>query len=154
MRAVLRSIALAVLLLSLSTFPANAGVAWCEDDPLIIVNGRHLHATVGFDRANLPYLKGTVTYWVVVAQSNDAVTSIDASMASLPTAAYKYVITDDQMTAWMGDTMKVAVYVQMKAVHDHDFDYVVSVNDFSELFVQQLGGTTKGGWVSVTFNVH
>jgi hypothetical protein len=150
----LRAVAIAVLFLSLTASPAGAGVAWCEDDPLITVHGRQLHATVGFDAANLPYLKNSVTYWLVVAQSHAADASIDASMAWLPTQAFTYVVTDDQMTTWVGDANKLVVAVQLQAKHDHDFDYVVSVNDFSQLFIQQLGGTTKGGWVYVTFDVH
>lgn len=155
MAATLRFIALALLVLSLTSSPASAGVVWCEDDPLITVNGHHLHATVGFDAANLPYLKNKITYVLVVAQSNDAVASIDASMAALPTDAFKYVITDDQMITWLGDKMKFAIYVQMKAQRDYDFDYVVSVKDVSLVLVQQTTGHTKGsGQVYLTFDVH
>jgi hypothetical protein len=149
----LRAVAFAVLFLSLTSSPASAGVTWCEDDPLIVVNGRHLHATVGFDAANLPYLKGKITYVLVVAESYAAVTSIDGSMASLPTDVYKYVITDDEMTTWKGDKMKLAVVVQIRAQHDHAFDYVVTVKDHvSQVVIQQVAGATKG-WVDLTFNV-
>jgi hypothetical protein len=151
--ATLRSVALAVLFLSLISSPASAGVAWCEDDPLITVNGHQLHATVGFDAANLPYLKGKITYVLVVAQSNDAVTSIDASMAALPTDAFKYVITDDQMIAWKGHNMKFAVYVQMRAEPHHHFDYVLSVKDSSQVLVQQATGYTKGSGIELTFDL-
>jgi hypothetical protein len=139
---------LALVLVVLSAEPAAAGAKWCEDDPLISVNGRIAHVTVGFSSDDISKLSGKITYHVVVAQSYLATTIVDASMATLPTDVFVYPVPDDTLKQWWGEKYQVAVYAHVPA--RKNFITVTTVTDFSQTVIRQERGRSNT-WVEVKF---
>jgi hypothetical protein len=146
----LTTILLAVVVVVLSAQPAAAGVKWCEDDPLITVNGRTAHVAVGFSTDDLPKVNGKITYYVIVAQSYLAGTTIDASMAALPTEVHVYPVADDTMKQWWGERIKVTVLAHVPA--KRSFSTVTTVTDFSQVLLERKHGKANT-WVEVNFTL-
>ena len=141
---------LAIVVVVLSAQPAAAGVKWCEDDPVITVNGRTAHVTVGFSTDDLPKVTGKITYYVVVAESFMAGTSVDASMAALPTDVYVYPVADDTMKQWWGEKIKVTVFAHVPA--KRSFATITTVTDFSQVLLERKHGKANT-WVEVHFTL-
>jgi hypothetical protein len=141
---------LAAVLVVLSASPAAAGAKWCEDDPLISVNGRMAHVTVGFSSDDLPKVTGKITYYVVVAQSYLASTTVDASMATLPTEVFIYPVADETMRQWWGEKIKVTVFAHVPA--KKSFSTVTTVTDFSQVLLERRHGKANA-WVEVNFTL-
>ena len=141
---------LAAVLVVLSAEPAAAGAKWCEDDPLISVNGRTAHVTVGFSSDDLPKVNGKITYYVVVAQSYLASTTVDSSMAMLPTEMFVYPVADDTMRQWWGEKIKVTVFAHVPA--KRAFATVTTVTDFSQVLLERKHGKANT-WVEVNFTL-
>jgi hypothetical protein len=146
----LTATALALVLVVLSAAPAAAGAKWCEDDPLITINGRTAHVTVGFSSDDLPKVNGKITYHVVVAQSYLALTTVDASMALLPTDVFVYPIDDETMRQWWGERIKVTVFAHVPA--KKSFATVTTVTDFSQVLLERKHGKANA-WVEVNFTL-
>lgn len=144
----LRALAFAIVIAVLSADPAVAGGKWCEDDPLISVNGRVAHVVVGFSTDDLSKLNGSITYYVVVAQSYLATTTVDSSMAALPTVTYVYAIADDTMKQWWGEKIKVSVFAHVPG--KKTFATVTTVTDFSQVVLERKHGKSNT-WVQVNF---
>jgi hypothetical protein len=146
----LRSAALAAVFVVLAAFPAAAGGKWCEDDPLITVAGRMAHVTVGFQADDLKHLSGKIHYRLLVAQSYLASTSIDSSLATLPTETSVSVLTDEQMSRWKGDRIKVVVQVYVPA--QTSFQTLTTVADAASFVIERRGGKSNS-WVEVSFSL-
>jgi hypothetical protein len=146
----LAALLLAVAVVVLSAQPAAAGVKWCEDDPVITVNGRTAHVTVGFSTDDLPKVTGKITYYVIVAESYLAGTSVDASMAALPTDVYVYPVADDTMKQWWGERIKVTVFAHVPA--KRSFATITTVTDFSQVLLERKHGKSNT-WVEVNFTL-
>ena len=142
--------ALAIVFVVLSADPAAAGAKWCEDDPLITVNGRTAHVAVGFSSDDLPKVTGKITYYVVVAQSYLATTTVDASMAMLPTEVFVYPVADETMKQWWGEKIKVTVFANVPA--KRSFGTVTTVTDFSQILLERRHGKANA-WVEVSFTL-
>src|SRR2546423_12324525 len=73
----------------LSTFvlgaDANAGVQWCESDPVFLVNGAIVDVTTGFPANYTSTLKGAVAYEVLVP--SNAIALVVSLPANVPTTA-------------------------------------------------------------------
>jgi hypothetical protein len=73
----------------LSTFvlglDANAGVQWCESDPVFLVNGAVVDVTTGFPATYTSTLKGAVAYEVLVP--SNAIAAVVSLPANVPTTA-------------------------------------------------------------------
>ena len=147
---VVRALVVAILAVMFSAYPAAAGAKWCEDDPLIQVNGLTAHVTVGFSADNLSHLSGKVTYYVVVAQSYLATTTVDSTMATLPTETFVYALPDAQMQTWKGDKIKVIVFARVPA--KKSFQTATTVTDFNQRVIEQKHGRSND-WIEVDFNL-
>jgi hypothetical protein len=141
---------LAAVLVVLSAQPAAAGVKWCEDDPLISVSGRIAHVTVGFASDDLPRVTGKITYYVIVAQSYLATTTVDSSMAMLPTEVFVYPVADETMKQWWGEKIKVTVFAHVPA--KKSFATITTVTDFSQIVLERRHGKANN-WVEVHFSL-
>jgi hypothetical protein len=64
---------------------ADAGVQWCESDPVFVVNGALVDVTTGFPAAYTSSLKGAVAYEVLVP--SNAIAAVVSLPASVPTTA-------------------------------------------------------------------
>ena len=77
------------LALTLSTLVmglgADAGVQWCESDPVFLVNGALLDVTTAFPATYTSTLKGAVAYEVLVP--SNAIATVVSLPASVPTTA-------------------------------------------------------------------
>ncbi len=77
------------LAFALSTFAlgvgADAGVQWCESDPVFVVNGAIVDVTTGFPAEYTGTLKGAVAYEVLVP--SNAIAAVVSLPANVPTTA-------------------------------------------------------------------
>jgi hypothetical protein len=64
---------------------ANAGVQWCESDPVFSVNGALVDVTTAFPAAYTGSLKGPVAYEVLVP--SNALAAVVSLPAAVPTTA-------------------------------------------------------------------
>src|SRR2546429_454230 len=64
---------------------AEAGVQWCESDPVFLVNGAIVDVTTGFPANYTSTLKGAVAYEVLVP--SNAVALVVSLPANVPTTA-------------------------------------------------------------------
>ena len=64
---------------------ADAGVQWCESDPVFLVNGAIVDVTTGFPANYTGTLKGAVNYEVLVP--SNAVALVVSLPANVPTTA-------------------------------------------------------------------
>jgi hypothetical protein len=64
---------------------ANAGVQWCESDPVFLVNGAIVDVTTGFPADYTGTLKGAVAYEVLVP--SNAIAAVVSLPANVPTTA-------------------------------------------------------------------
>jgi hypothetical protein len=64
---------------------ADAGVQWCESDPVFLVNGALVDVTTGFPESYTSSLKGAVAYEVLVP--SNAIAAVVSLPASVPTTA-------------------------------------------------------------------
>ena len=64
---------------------ANAGVQWCESDPVFLVNGALVDVTTGFPATYTSTLKGAVAYEVLVP--SNAIALVVSLPANVPTTA-------------------------------------------------------------------
>ena len=64
---------------------ADAGVQWCESDPVFVVNGALVDVTTGFPATYTSTLKGAVAYEVLVP--SNAIATVVSLPASVPTTA-------------------------------------------------------------------
>jgi hypothetical protein len=73
----------------LSTFvlghDANAGVQWCESDPVFLVNGALVDVSTGFPANYTGTLKGAVAYELLVP--SNAIALVASLPANVPTTA-------------------------------------------------------------------
>lgn len=113
---------------------AYGAPAWCSDDPIISIHANSVHVTVGFSGSNLASVSGPVEYVAVVRQSDAGGTTIDTSVATLPTTASKYVLDDATFTSYFGPQTDVVIAVRVNA--KKNFDTVST-------FTSALGATSK-----------
>ena len=77
------------LAFAISTFvlglDANAGVQWCESDPVFVVNGALVDVTTGFPATYTSTLKSAVAYEVLVP--SNAIAAVVSLPANVPTTA-------------------------------------------------------------------
>jgi hypothetical protein len=64
---------------------ADAGVQWCESDPVFLVNGAIVDVTTGFPASYTGTLKGAVNYEVLVP--SNAIALVVSLPANVPTTA-------------------------------------------------------------------
>jgi hypothetical protein len=64
---------------------ADAGVQWCESDPVFLVNGALVDVTTGFPASYTSSLKGAVAYEVLVP--SNVIATVVSLPASVPTTA-------------------------------------------------------------------
>jgi hypothetical protein len=64
---------------------ADAGVQWCESDPVFLVNGALVDVTTGFPASYTGTLKGAVAYEVLVP--SNAIALVVSLPANVPTTA-------------------------------------------------------------------
>jgi len=64
---------------------ADAGVQWCESDPVFLVNGAIVDVTTGFPANYTSTLKGAVAYEVLVP--SNAIALVVSLPANVPTTA-------------------------------------------------------------------
>jgi hypothetical protein len=64
---------------------ADAGVQWCESDPVFLVNGALVDVTTGFPANYIATLKGAVAYEVLVP--SNAIATVVSLPAAVPTTA-------------------------------------------------------------------
>lgn len=64
---------------------ADAGVQWCESDPVFMVNGALVDVTTGFPASYTSSLKGAVAYEVLVP--SNVIATVVSLPASVPTTA-------------------------------------------------------------------
>ena len=64
---------------------ANAGVQWCESDPVFVVNGALVDVSTGFAATYTSTLKGAVAYEVLVP--SNAIAAVVSLPANVPTTA-------------------------------------------------------------------
>jgi hypothetical protein len=64
---------------------ANAGVQWCESDPVFLVNGALVDVTTGFPATYTSSLKGAVAYEVLVP--SNVIALVVSLPANVPTTA-------------------------------------------------------------------
>jgi hypothetical protein len=145
-----RVLAVVAVITFFASIAADAAPKWCEDDPVIQVNGKIAHVTIGFSDDNIPHLDGKITYYVVVAQSYLTNTTIDATMATLPTETYIYALSDDVMQTWKGDKIKVIVFAHVPS--KKTFATVTTVSDFSQTVLEARHGKSNT-WIEVDFNL-
>ena len=104
----------------LSTFvlgaDANAGVQWCESDPVFLVNGAIVDVTTGFPANYTSTLKGAVAYEVLVPSNAVAlVVSLPANVAVSSTVIF---ILTDRCTGQSCPTAAMAVTSASSRVSD------------------------------------
>src|SRR5437867_11617767 len=64
---------------------ADAGVQWCESDPVFLVNGALVDVTTGFPATYTSTLKGAVAYELLVP--SNAIALVVSLPANVPTTA-------------------------------------------------------------------
>jgi hypothetical protein len=64
---------------------ADAGVQWCESDPVFMVNGALVDVTTGFPASYTSSIKGAVAYEVLVP--SNVIATVVSLPASVPTTA-------------------------------------------------------------------
>ena len=64
---------------------ADAGVQWCESDPVFVVNGSIVDVTTGFPANYTGTLKGAVAYELLVP--SNAIAAVVSLPANVPTTA-------------------------------------------------------------------
>ena len=64
---------------------ADAGVQWCESDPVFLVNGALVDVTTGFPASYTSTLKGAVAYELLVP--SNAIATVVSLPAAVPTTA-------------------------------------------------------------------
>jgi len=64
---------------------ADAGVQWCESDPVFLVNGALVDVTTAFPASYMSTLKGAVAYEVLVP--SNAIATVVSLPAAVPTTA-------------------------------------------------------------------
>jgi hypothetical protein len=64
---------------------ADAGVQWCESDPVFLVNGALVDVTTGFPASYTSTLKGAVDYELLVP--SNAIATVVSLPATVPTTA-------------------------------------------------------------------
>ena len=64
---------------------ADAGVQWCESDPVFLVNGALVDVTTAFPASYASTLKGAVAYEVLVP--SNAIATVVSLPAAVPTTA-------------------------------------------------------------------
>jgi hypothetical protein len=64
---------------------ADAGVQWCESDPVFLINGALVDVTTGFPASYTSSLKGAVAYEVLVP--SNVIATVVSLPASVPTTA-------------------------------------------------------------------
>ena len=150
-RSLITAIAVVTLLISVAAVPANAGYDWCSDDPIITIHSFAVHVTTGFDGAYLKSLNGPIQYIAVVRMSDASATTIDASMATLPTNASFYAIDDVTFDSYFGSQVDVLVAVQVKGKKDF-----TTLNTFTSALGSNSQLVTRNGksnaWLYVTYN--
>ena len=62
----------ALLISTLSAGKADAGVEWCSEDPLFIVNGNLVDVTTSFPAAHVNSIKGPVVFELLVPENSIA----------------------------------------------------------------------------------
>src|SRR5437762_12707468 len=62
---------------------ADAGVQWCESDPVFLVNGALVDVTTAFPASYMSTLKGAVAYEVLVP--SNAIATVVSLPAAVPT---------------------------------------------------------------------
>ena len=149
-RSAIGSVVLAAVFMVLSATPAAAGAKWCEDDPVISVDGRVAHVTVAFFTSNIPRLSGKIAYEVYVAPSYVSTTTVDATLAFLPTTTAVYPLTDDSMKKRWGDGVKVVVRSYVPS--SKTFPTITTVTDFAGAQIERRNGHSNA-WVEVAFTL-
>jgi len=64
---------------------ADAGVQWCESDPVFLVNGALVDVTTGFPAAYVSSIQGAVAYEVLVP--SNVIATVVSLPANVPTTA-------------------------------------------------------------------
>jgi hypothetical protein len=150
-RSLMVAVAVVALLISVAPSPAEAGADWCWDDPIITIHSHAVHVTTGFDAAYLKSLTGPVEYIAVVRTSDAAETTIDASMATLPTNVSFYAIDDLTFDSYFGSQVDVLVAVRVHGKKNFDTlnIFTSSLGSNSQL-VKQNG--KSNAWLYVSYN--
>lgn len=105
-----------VLVISLAVGPvADAGVQWCEDDPIVTVDGRRFEMVTGVPQENLASLVGPIHYFVAVPQG--AVVTVVYPPAAIPSKVTILRV----LRPTEGDEMTVKVAVHVRATESFEF---------------------------------
>jgi len=144
-------VAAVLAILVATTSPAAAGRDWCADDPVITIHGFSAHVTVGFESQYLSSLRGPIEYVAVVRQSDFDQTTIDASMATLPTTVSTYVMDDPTFTSYFGGQVDVVIAMRVNGKKDFaTLATITSTLGSNATLVQQNGKSNV--WVIVPYN--
>lgn len=98
---------------------ADAGWDWCEDDPIVTIDGRQFQMITGFPASQLDSLKGPVRY-VVEIPSNAVNVTVEYPPSTVPSKAY-IVRSLDEFTGTAADAMTVRVSVTVMATAEFGF---------------------------------
>jgi hypothetical protein len=93
---------------------ASAEVLWCEDDPIITVEGRTVHLVSRFAQTDLAAVRGPVLYEVAVPSNVGRV-----QVRLLPSPVADRVTVAYSLDPWSGDgELPMAVRVTVSATRD------------------------------------
>ena len=124
------SLVTAVLLsLTLSSSPALAGVSWCEDDPVFLLNGGLVDLTTGVPAGAADSVRSIV--YDVRVPSNTLFNAVIVVPSQFPTKA----TVSATLPAWTGrGEMPVVAYVTVKATKSF------------EIYTRAVAGNTTLIW--------
>lgn len=117
----MRVAASAVLVLALASPASGAGFDWCEDDPIVTVDGRRFQMVTGFPASQLGSLHGPVRYTIELPSNVQTVT-IEYPPSRVPS----HVTYRRTLPAYSGaGDMDIKVTVRINA--SSRFDWVTRV---------------------------
>jgi hypothetical protein len=107
---------LATLIVGLSSRPALAGVQWCEQDPVVVINGTPVDIVSKLPYAEIPNVSGSVLFHVELPANTLLATAI-----VLPAQLPQEVRITRSLPAWSGlGQMPAVVHVTVRATTDFE----------------------------------
>ena len=140
MRRLVYCFVFALLISTMSAGPADAGVEWCSEDPIFIVNGNIVDVTTSFPAAYINSIKGPVLFELLVPENSIAAVVTISGRVPLQGKVTK------SLPRWWG-LLGLPVVVRVTLNATQSFETVTRVTGTGMLF---LTTTVKGKSNQVT----
>ena len=140
MRRLVYCFVFALLISTISAGKADAGVEWCSEDPLFIVNGNLVDVTTSFPAAYISSIKGPVLFELLVPENSIAAVVTISGRVPLQGKVIK------SLPRWWG-LLGLPVVVRVTLTATQSFETVTRVTGTGMLF---LTTTVKGKSNQVT----